>query len=231
MAQKGFIRTNEQAEVLQREIEALKDAGVPVQDIWIGTSAVSLPEEMVAGDVLVLYTLGACGGLRSVAALLGEAAARGITVRALQEGIDTSVPPLDWASAAELFRKLVWTERSERVRASLRATQAERYRRAGRPKSERLILQLRKALAEYYATERSLREICTDAGFDAGVLYRCIDKNGLPHRNAIAVDPTLAPFREGRKLYVTINGKRCAITPPTEKTGSQVLRDGQGNRE
>lgn len=93
MAQKGFIRTNEQAEVLQREIEALKDAGVPVQDIWIGTSTVSLPEEMEAGD------------------------------------------------------------------------------------------------------------------------------------------PTLAPFREGRKLYVTINGKRCAITPPTEKTGRQVFRNGQGNRE
>ena len=229
MAQKGFIRTNEQAEVLQREIEALKDAGVPVQDIRIGTSAVSLPEEMVAGDVLVLYTLGACGGLRNIAALLEEAAARDITVRALQEGIDTSIPPSDWASAAKLFRKLVWAERSERARASLRATQAEGHRRAGRPKSERLVLQLRKALAEYYATERSIREICTDAGFDAGVLYRCIDKNGLPHRSAITADPTLAPFREGRKLYVTINGKRCAITPPTEKAGKQIRRDGQGN--
>ena len=45
MARKGFVRTNEQAEVLHREIEALKGAGVPVQEIRIGASTVSLPEE------------------------------------------------------------------------------------------------------------------------------------------------------------------------------------------
>lgn len=224
MARKGFVRTNEQAEVLQREIEALKGAGVPVQEIRIGASAVSLPEDMAEGDVLVLYTLGACGGLSGAAALLGEAAARGITVRTLREGIDTSAPPSDWASTAELFRELVWTERSERARASLRATQAEGHRRAGRPKPERLVVQLRKALAEYYATERSVREICTDAGVDASVLYRCIDKNGLPRRSAIAADPALAPFREGRSLHVTMNGKRCTITPPSGKAGRQGRR-------
>lgn len=53
---------------------------------------------------------------------------------------------------------------------------------------ERPVAELRKALAEYYATERSVREIYTDAGFDARVLYRCIDKNGLPRRSAIAAE-------------------------------------------
>lgn len=51
--------------------------------------------------------------------------------------------------------------------------------------------------ADYNTTKRSARDICTDAGFDASVPYRCIDRNGLPCRNAIAADSALVPFRNG----------------------------------
>lgn len=46
-------------------------------------------------------------------------------------------------------------------------------------------------------TKRSERYICTDAGFDASILYRCNDRNDLPCRSAIAADPVFVPFRNG----------------------------------
>lgn len=214
---KGFVRTTNRADALQRDIGALTAAGVAVREILIGESVREALESMRPGDILVLCSLGCCGGLRGAAELLVTAAGRGVTVRALEERIDTSVPPADWASAAGLFQRLEWSHRSERVRASLRVTKAEGHRRPGRPKPERLKRGLCEALSAYYATERSVREICGDMDFDPSVLYRCIDQNGLPRRNEIAENPSRHPFSEGKPLRVRM-GDEWVKVAPTPKT-------------
>lgn len=211
---KGYLKTSPNGGDLARAISGMEAAGVSPDDILIGESVLAALEGMEAGDILVLFSLSCCGGVRGAAELLEAAAGRGVTVRALEEGLDTSVPPGDWASTAELFRCLEWSHRSERARAALRGAKTVGGRGAGRPKPERLKHGLCKALAEYYMTGRSVRKICRELELDPTVLYRCIKQNGLPRLSEIADDPSRHPFAGGKPLRVRMGDEWMTVFPP-----------------
>lgn len=214
MTHKGYLKTSTHAGELARAIAGMEAFGVSPDDILIGENVLTALESMEAGDVLVLHSLGCCAGVRGAAELLEAAAGRGVTVRALEEGLDTSVPPVDWASTAELFRRLEWSYRSERARAALRGSKTVGGRGAGRPKPERLKQGLCKALAEYYMTGRSVRKICRELELDPSVLYRCIKQNGLPRLSEIADDPSRHPFAGGKPLRVRMGDEWMTVFPP-----------------
>lgn len=214
MTQKGYLKILHNAGELSRAISGLVAAGIDPDDILIGENVLAALEGMEAGDVLVLQSLGRCGGIRGAAELLRAAAGKGITVRTLEEGFDTSVPPADWASAAEVFRRMEWSHRSELSHAALRGAKAVGGRGAGRPKSERLKQGLCRALAEYYTTGYSVSKICLGQGFDPSVLYRCITQNGLPRRREMADDPSCRPFAGGKPLCVRMGDESVKVYPP-----------------
>lgn len=213
MTQKGYLKTLSNAGELARAVAGMEAAGIDPDDIRIGENVLSALEGMEAGDVLVLQSLGLCCGIRGAAELLRVAAGRGITIRTLEEGFDTSAPPADWASAAEVFQRMEWSYRSQLSRAALRSSKTIGGRGVGRPKSERLKRGLCRALAEYYATGRSVHEICFQRDFDPTVLYRCITQNGLPRRREIADDPLRHPFAGGKPLRVRMGDEWMTISP------------------
>lgn len=229
-AMKGFIRATDRADALQREIAALTEAGIAAQDISVGESPSAAMEDMDVGGVLTMRSLACCGGLRGAAELLVAAAGRGVTIRTLDEGVDTSEAPADWASAARLFQRLEWSRRSELSRAALRGAKAVGGRGAGRPKPERLKRGLREALAEYYSTGRSVREICSPRSFDPSVLYRCIDQNGLPRRREVADDPSRHPFAGGKSLRVRMGDEWVKVAPPVKRETVEERENGNDLR-
>lgn len=226
MTLKGYLKPSPNAGKLARAIAGLETAGVSPDDILIGENVLEVLDGMQTGDTLVLYSLRNCGGVRGVAELLKAAAGQGITVRALEEDIDTSVPPADWVSAAGLFQRMEWSHRSERSRTGLRAAMAGEHHRAEHLKAERFKQGLCEALAAYYTTGRSVHEISLQTGIDPGILYRCINKNDLPSRRDIAGDPSRAPFSGGRLLHIRIGNERIKVSPVISKG-----RNGTGKRK
>ena len=222
MTCKGYLKPSVNAGELARAIAELEAAGVVADDIVIGDSPLAALERIGAGGVLVLRSLSACGGIRVAAELFAAAAARNIVIRTLEEGIDTTVPPPDWASAAALFQHLEWTRRSELSRAALRGSKTVGGRGAGRPKPERLKRGLCDALVEYYTTGRSVRDICSQRVFDPSVLYRCIDQNKLPRRSEIADNPSCHPFAEGRVLRVRMGVEWVSIQRKTNHDQQKI---------
>lgn len=222
MTQRGYLKPTPNAGELARAISRLEDAGVAPDNILIGGSVQTVIGTMQAGDILVICSLSCCGGLRDVVQLLASASRQGVSIRSLDEGVDTSLPPQDWVSAAEIFLRLEWSHRSERTRAGIGKTKADGYRRAKRPNATQLKKSLSNALVEYYQSHLSVRAICMEQSLGPNVLYRCMDLNGLPRRGDIAENPSLHPFAEGKALRIRIRGEWVKISPKNQDASDPV---------
>ena len=126
---------------------------------------------LTAGDVLVVWKLGGLGRSRPhLVTLLEELRGRGVLIRSLTEGMDTTTPSGDLlfnivASLAQFERSLI----RERVNAGLEAARL-RGRVGGRPRSitnERMEL-IHAALAD----GRSKAEVARAFGVNRTTLHR-----------------------------------------------------------
>lgn len=232
MAMKGYLKPAPTAGELTRGIAQLERSGVSTEDIVICESPEALLESLGAGDTLVIGTSGELGGLRRTAALLRAASLRGVSVRLLEEGIDTSAPVPDWAAAAELFSRIDRAHRSQKSRAAVFVARQSGHKGIGRSMDERTRRALKSSLRRYYSEDDSVREICTQEGLDASVLYRWIERNGLPRRENIAANPLLNPFRGGRALRVRLGDEDVVIAPrgASKRRKEEAVKSGNGGK-
>lgn len=207
MAIKGYLRTGVTAGELRRGIAELESAGVPEDDIVICENPEAVRERLGAGDTLVMCTVYGLGGLRRMAKLLEEVSCRGLVLRILDEGIDTSVAAPDWLTVAGTLCRIEQAHRSERSRVAVHISRQPGHKPIGRPMAEKTVRQLRKAIRLYYTTGKSVREICYGEGFDPSILYRWMNRNGLPRREEVAADPSRNPLKAKNGLKVRFGNK------------------------
>lgn len=219
MATKGWVKAAPTEGRTYARIAELERSGVRREDIVICDCPEALLESLVAGDTLVIGTSGELGGLRRTAALLRAAFLRGVSVRLLEEGIDTSAPVPEWAAAAELFSRIERSYRSQKSRSAVKVSRQPGHRGVGRPMAERTRQALERSLWRYYTECDGVRTICSQEGLDASVLYRWIGRNGLPRREDIAENRRANPLGEGRSVRVRLGDAQRVIGPPGSRQG------------
>ena len=183
----GYMRvsTAEQSHALQRDALAAAGCERCYEDTCSGAVAnrpglVRALEVLRAGDALVVWKLDRIGrSLAHVVELVGALHAKGIGLRVLTGGIDTTSAPGRlvfgiFATLAEFERDLI----HERTMAGLAAARA-RGRTGGRP---RLMTRakLRTAMAMMADRSNAATEVAEQLGISTSTLYAYVDGKGQP---------------------------------------------------
>lgn len=180
----GYARVSTADQSLALQLDALAAAGVPMETTWTdqasGARAVrpgldALLSAVRPGDTVVCWRLDRLGrSLAHLAALSADLAARGIAIRSITDGVDTS------GSTGRLLLGLLGTlaeyERevlSERTVAGMAAAR-RRGGHMGRPPSM-TPEQVQEARA-MLAAGRGVREVCRVLGKTSASLYRALDR-------------------------------------------------------
>ena len=187
----GYARVSTGEQCLDRQLDALKEAGVKEENIYkekiTGTKSNrpklnALLEAIEEGDVVVVESLNRLGRSSSdLIALMQTLNAKGVTLKSLKENLDFSSPT--GVMMSQLFAILAEFERSvivERVREGVAAARA-RGRVGGRPSTPQKVID--KALQMYDVRNLTVSEICRACGISRPTLYKALrqreDKNEL----------------------------------------------------
>lgn len=205
----GYARVSTAKQDLDRQIDALLEAGVAREQIYVDKKSgatVDRPglravlEYAREGDVIVVHTLDRLGRtVRDTLNMIHELSERGIGVRNIADPIrvDSSRPEDPMAQLAvvllALFAQMERTYTMERA-AHARAVATAKGRRVGRP-----VLVDRDKL-DYAAHLRdqgdTIAEIVTKTGIARTSLYRHLPPRRAP---AVTADGSPAPAREGER--------------------------------
>lgn len=181
MASIGYARISTAMQNLEAQEDQLRAAGCSViySDIMSGANA-SRPEwdacrkALREGDTLMITKLDRAGrSLWHLLEISNELTAKGVTLKVLDQAIDTSTPAGRFAfqmigSVAEFERSLI----SERTRSAMASR--PRGRNGGRPKAMTPKMRAR-AQHLYDARELTVKEIAAAAGVSVATLYREIE--------------------------------------------------------
>lgn len=187
----GYARVSTGEQCLDRQLDALKEAGVKEENIYkekiTGTKSNrpklnALLEAIEEGDVVIVESLNRLGRSSSdLIALMQTLNAKGVTLKSLKENLDFSSPT--GVMMSQLFAILAEFERSvivERVREGVAAARA-RGRVGGRPSTPQKTID--KALQMYDVRNLTVSEICRACGISRPTLYKALrqreDKNEL----------------------------------------------------
>jgi DNA invertase Pin-like site-specific DNA recombinase len=179
----GYARVSTEEQNLDLQRDALTRAGCTrvYEDRMSGAKAARpglrlAPEVARAGDQLVVWRLDRLGrSLSDLIVLIRSLQERGVELRSLSEGIDTST--INGKFTFHLFAALAEFERAlvrERTQAGLAAARA-RGRKGGRPK----LLDAEKrrhAVTLYNNKQHSIAEICRLMGISKPTLYSYVDE-------------------------------------------------------
>ena len=187
----GYARVSTGEQCLDRQLDALKEAGVKEENIYkekiTGTKSNrpklnALLEAIEEGDVVIVESLNRLGRSSSdLIALMQTLNAKGVTLKSLKENLNFSTPT--GVMMSQLFAILAEFERSvivERVREGVAAARA-RGRVGGRPSTPQKTID--KALQMYDVHNLTVSEICRACGISRPTLYKALrereDKNEL----------------------------------------------------
>lgn len=178
----GYARVSTEGQCLDRQIDALKAAGVKEENIYkekmSGTKSnrpklTALLETVEAGDVVVIEALNRLGRSSSDLIMLMQTLnAKGVTLKSLKESFDFSSASGKMMSQflailAEFERNVI----TERVREGLSAARA-RGRVGGRPATPQKVID--KALQMYAMRNLTVSEICRCCSISRPTLYKAI---------------------------------------------------------
>lgn len=189
----GYARVSTAEQNLGLQRDALLAAGIASERIYEDTcsgSVIDRPglaralDALRAGDALVVWKLDRIGrSLAHVVELVGALQIKGIGLKVLTGGIDTTSPTGRlvfgiFATLAEFERDLI----HERTMAGLAAARA-RGRTGGRP---RLMTRakLRTAMAAMADQSHAATDVAEQLGISTSTLYAYIDGKGLPKARA-----------------------------------------------
>lgn len=178
----GYARVSTEEQCLDRQLDALKAAGVKEENIFkekmTGTQAsrpklnalLSVVEE---GDTVVVESLNRLGRSSSdLINLMKTFIDKGVVLKSLKENLNFSTPT--GVMMSQLFAILAEFERSvivERVREGVVAARA-RGRIGGRPSTPQKTID--KALQMYDLHNLTVSEICRACGISRPTLYKAI---------------------------------------------------------
>ena len=187
----GYARVSTEEQCLDRQLDALKAAGVKEENIFkekmTGTKASrpklnALLDVVEDGDTIVVESLNRLGRSSSdLITLMQSLNAKGVKLKSLKESLDMSSPTGKMMS--QLLAIMAEFERSvivERVREGLRSAK-NRGRIGGRPSTPQKTID--KALQMYDLHNLTVSEICRACGISRPTLYKALrqreDKNEL----------------------------------------------------
>ena len=182
----GYARVSTSRQKLDQQTDALTAAGVPAERIYSDTMSGKRDDRpglaaMLAyartGDTVVVIALDRLGqSLSGIIRTLGTLTERGILLRSLREGIDTSTST--GRMVAGIFASLAEYEHSlilERANAAREAA-AARGKQTGRPRTATPD-QIRQARQLREAGE-SMADIVKTLGVPRSTLYRALQQEG-----------------------------------------------------
>lgn len=178
----GYARVSTEEQCLDRQIDALKAAGVKEENIFkekmTGTKASrpklnALLEVVQEGDTVIVEALNRLGRSSSDLLVLMKAFNdKGVVLKSLKENLNFSTPT--GVMMSQLFAILAEFERSvivERVREGVAAARA-RGRVGGRPSTPQKTID--KALQMYDVRNLTVSEICRACGISRPTLYKAL---------------------------------------------------------
>lgn len=191
----GYARVSTEGQCLDRQLDALKAAGVKEENIYkekiSGTKCNrpklnALMETVEAGDTVIIEALNRLGRSTSdLIALMQALDEKGVKLKSLNENLDLSTPT--GVMMSQLFAILAQFERAtivDRVRAGVESARA-RGRFGGRPSTPQKTID--KALQMYDMHNLTVTEICRACGISRPTLYKAIrvreDKEELEQIN------------------------------------------------
>lgn len=178
----GYARVSTEEQCLDRQIDALKAAGVKEENIFkekmSGTKSSrprlnALLEVVQEGDTVIVEALNRLGRSSSDLLVLMKAFNdKGVVLKSLKENLNFSTPT--GVMMSQLFAILAEFERSvivERVREGVAAARA-RGRMGGRPSTPQKTID--KALQMYDLHNLTVSEICRACGISRPTLYKAL---------------------------------------------------------
>lgn len=178
----GYARVSTEEQCLDRQIDALKAAGVKEENIFkekmSGTKSSrprlnALLEVVQEGDTVIVEALNRLGRSSSDLLVLMKAFNdKGVVLKSLKENLNFSTPT--GVMMSQLFAILAEFERSvivERVREGVAAARA-RGRVGGRPSTPQKTID--KALQMYDMHNLTVSEICRACGISRPTLYKAL---------------------------------------------------------
>lgn len=178
----GYARVSTSGQSLNRQIDALKAAGVPEENIYCekmtGTKANrpklnALMDIVEKDDIVVIESLNRLGRSSSdLISLMQYFSDRGVALQSLKEQLDFST--VQGKFIANFLALMAQFEREvivERVREGVEAARA-RGRVGGRPSTPQKVID--KALQMYDLHNLTVSEICRACGISRPTLYKAI---------------------------------------------------------
>lgn len=180
----GYARVSTADQSLDLQIDALKEAGVAEENIYIDKLSgknTDRPEFQNAikalreGDMFVFYKLDRVGrSLKDLLSIIEELQQRKVDIFCIHDNIDTTTPA--GVAMFQMMGVFAQYERAiiaERTKAGLESARA-RGRKGGRPPLDPR--QIKKAIKLYEAETHTVKEIQEITGVNKGTLYRAINK-------------------------------------------------------
>lgn len=180
----GYARVSTQPQNTDRQLDALRDYGVPVENIYqekISGAKTTRPELSLlkrllrTGDTLVIESLSRLSrSAKDLLSLVEEFKASGIKLVSLKEDLDMSSPNgkllISVLSALSQFERDIIVQRTSEGLAAARA----RGRLGGRPRTDPKIIA--RALRMHDSKAHTIPEICAITGISQGTLYSSLKK-------------------------------------------------------
>ncbi len=200
MALVGYARVSTRDQHPQAQTDVLTTAGC--EKVFIDHASGTLAhraalEEALAylreGDTLVITKLDRLGrSVRNLKQVADDLQARGVGLRALSQGIDTTTSGgrlfFHMLAAIAEFEHDLIVERTQDGLAAARA----RGRKGG-PKFKMTPTRIRQARAMYDAGEHTVQEIADTFGVSRPTIYRHLDATRAPARSRTTAAPPVPP--------------------------------------